>query len=111
MHFIIICKQSKDAEIKKTSVEPWVFFLIHNYFSTKCQLSVSDTVIYFAIDFGDVEMSWPKKEHLLANVLFSHIKCGIISFQEFYIFFTAANLFLKIGIFCHRCLGFFLLNC
>jgi len=65
------------------------FFLINNYFSNKCQLSVSDTVIYFAIDFGDVEVPWPKKEHLLANVLFSHIKCGIISFEDFYIFFTA----------------------
>jgi hypothetical protein len=32
-------------------------------------------------------------KHLLANVLFSHIKCGIIPFEEFYIFFTAANFF------------------
>jgi hypothetical protein len=67
-------------------------------------------VIYFAIDFGDVEVPWPKKEHLLATVLFSHIKCGIISFEKIYIFFTAAKRN-SIGIFCHRCLGFFLLNC
>jgi hypothetical protein len=69
MHIIIILKQSKDAEIKKTTVEPEFFFRINNYFSNKCQLSVLDTVIYFAIDFGDVEVPWPKKEHLLANVL------------------------------------------
>jgi len=85
------------------------FFLINNYFSNKCQLSVSDTVIYFAIDFGDVEVPWPKKEHLLANVLFSHIKCGIISFEDFYIFFTATIFFFFFVFFFLSFLVFFFL--